>query len=99
MATIYVRNWHTRRTVGRLVTALAKHREPPTLISVKQLGRRDGLDSRAHMSSTPVATGIVCPPCDQPVGIIENRTPTGVEFWCPGCNNRWTADEPGTKPH
>jgi hypothetical protein len=28
-------------------------------------------------------TGLVCPDCKRPVGLIENRTPSAVWFLCP----------------
>ena len=39
-------------------------------------------------------TGLVCPECKQPVGLVENRTPHSVVFLCPLCGHRWSAEEP-----
>jgi len=48
------------------------------------------------MPATPTKTGLQCPSCKQPVGVIENRLPHRVLFWCPACNHRWSTDEPIT---
>ena len=41
-------------------------------------------------------TRLVCPQCRQPVGVIENKLPCTLIFWCPLCDFRSSADEPGT---
>ncbi len=46
-----------------------------------------------------VRTGIVCPSCKQPVALVEYETPTALTFYCPACGNRWSAENPRTKPH
>ena len=43
----------------------------------------------------PTNTGLVCPACRQPVGIIENRVSRTLVFWCRAYGHRWSADEPG----
>ena len=32
-------------------------------------------------------TGLVCPQCRKPVGVIENRLPRTLVFWCSACEN------------
>ena len=40
-------------------------------------------------------TGLRCPACKQPVAVIENQLPKVLVFWCPACQHRWSAEEPG----
>jgi hypothetical protein len=50
-----------------------------------------------QQKGSPPTTGLVCPACRKPVGIIENRLPKILIFLCPACGNRWSAEEPGVK--
>jgi hypothetical protein len=61
----------------------------------------DGPSCQYRIDTRPVKTrtGLVCPQCRQPVAIVENRTARSLVFECPACGNRWSAVEPGTKPH
>jgi hypothetical protein len=58
------------------------------------MGNDDGIpaDSRPKV----LRTGLICPQCREPVAIVENRLPHTLVFWCPACDHRWSADEPGT---
>ena len=51
------------------------------------------------MPANPHTTGVRCPSCHKSVGVIETRTQTQLEYWCPACNHRWTAEGPKPKRH
>jgi len=42
----------------------------------------------------PKQTGLVCPKCQAPVAVIENKKKGLLLFRCPACGHRWSADEP-----
>ena len=45
-------------------------------------------------------TGLICPTCKKPVGVIVNiLNKNTLAMQCQACDNRWTASSPGTKPH
>jgi transcription elongation factor Elf1 len=45
-------------------------------------------------------TGLVCPGCKKPVGVIVNiLNKNTLVMQCQACDNRWTVTSPGTKPH
>ena len=54
----------------------------------------DRLEAAAAME-TPKRIGLVCPQCRQPVAGQQNRLPRTLVFWCPACDNRWSAGDPG----
>jgi hypothetical protein len=45
-------------------------------------------------------TGLICPSCKKPVGVIVNiLNKNTLVMQCQACDNRWTTTSPGTKPH
>ena len=45
-------------------------------------------------------TGLICPTCKKPVGVIVNiLNKNTLAMQCQACDNQWTASSPGTKPH
>jgi hypothetical protein len=55
-----------------------------------------GADNQGGGAGMPLPrTGLVCPACQEPVGIIENKLAKILVFLCPACGPRWSDDEPG----
>ena len=45
-------------------------------------------------------TGVICPICKKPVGLIVNiLNRNTLVMQCQACDHRWSASSPGTKPH
>jgi hypothetical protein len=45
-------------------------------------------------------TGVICPICKKPVGLIVNiLNKNTLVMLCQACDHRWSASSPGTKPH
>ena len=45
-------------------------------------------------------TGLVCPSCKKPVGLIVNiLNKNTLVVQCQSCDNRWTTTSAATKPH
>jgi hypothetical protein len=45
------------------------------------------------MAETSPKTGLVCPACKEPVGVIIKSFPGVLILRCSSCGNRWTTSE------
>jgi Zn ribbon nucleic-acid-binding protein len=55
-----------------------------------------GIYVLGQVENPPIHTGVVCPACKRPVGLIERREPQGTFYECSSCGHRWTDEPPQT---
>ena len=54
--------------------------------------RRDGV--RVAGLRAPAPTGVICPWCEEPVGITHTSGTARRAYYCPACEHRGTGDAP-----
>jgi hypothetical protein len=81
-----------KRSTEELRRTLSASRE---LLRRHELQTANGASPAVMKESGAQFTGLRCPSCRRLVADVENIVAGGVLMMrCPGCDNRWTADQP-----